>query len=308
MNKIVIIGGATASGKTSMSIEAAKCLDSCIISCDSMQIYRNMDIGTAKITQEEMQGIKHYMIDIVDPHDEFSVGEYSQKAREYIDSVIAQGKIPVIVGGTGLYIDSILYSFSFGGEKDENLRNDLESQLMEFGKDYMYEKLMEIDPIDAQKIHPNNTKRVLRALEIYYSTGKKKSEMLDEERKLLYDPCMVVLNPSREVLYDRIDKRVDKMFEEGLENEVRGLLSEGVGFDRQSMQAIGYKEFEEYFSGKITLSELKEKIKRNSRNYAKRQLTWFKRYDFARWFDPLKEKNECLNYINDFCKGANNEI
>lgn len=308
MNKIIIIGGATASGKTAFGVETAKMLDTSVISCDSMQIYKYMNIGTAKVSDEETQGVCHYMVDIANPQDEFSVGEYSIQAKKHIDSIIAQGKIPVIVGGTGLYIDSILYSFSFGGEKDEKLRRELEDQLEKFGKDYMYDKLKEIDIEDAKKIHPNNTKRVIRALEIYYSTGKNKSQMNNSEKTLLYEPCMVVLNPDRKKLYERINRRVDIMFEKGLEEEVKNLLDINVGFDKQSMQAIGYKEFKDYFEKKISKNELIEKIKQNSRNYAKRQLTWLKRYDFAKWFDPTSQHDECIEYIKDFCKGANNEI
>lgn len=299
MNKIVIIGGATASGKTSLGVEIAKMLDSEIISCDSMQIYRHMDIGTAKVTTEESHGIRHHMIDVVEPNCEYSVGEFAKEADEKISEILTKGKIPVLVGGTGLYLDAILYPMSFGGERDEKLRKDLFDELEKFGKDYMYNKLKAIDPVDAAKIHPNNTKRVLRALEIYYSTGEIKSDLVSKERQLRYDPCMVVLNPPREILYQRINSRVDKMFTEGLEKEVKTLVQNGVGFDCQSMQAIGYKEFSEYFDGLITLEQLKEKIKQNSRNYAKRQITWLKKYNFAKWFDPLTERQSCIDYVSD---------
>lgn len=299
MNKIVIIGGATASGKTSLGVEIAKMLDSEIISCDSMQIYRHMDIGTAKVTAEESHGIRHHMIDVVEPNCEYSVGEFAKEADEKISEIQSKGKIPVLVGGTGLYLDAILYPMSFGGERDEKLRKDLFDELEKFGKEHMYNKLKAIDPVDAAKIHPNNTKRVLRALEIYYSTGEIKSDLVSKERQLRYDPCMVVLNPPREILYQRINSRVDKMFTEGLEKEVKTLVQNGVGFDCQSMQAIGYKEFFEYFDGLITLEQLKEKIKQNSRNYAKRQITWLKKYNFAKWFDPLTERQSCIDYVLD---------
>lgn len=309
MNKIIIIAGATASGKTAFSVELAKKLNTQIISCDSMQIYKHMDIGTAKITTDEMDGITHHMVDIVLPNQPFSVGEYSQKATKIIDSLLNNNKIPIIVGGTGLYIDSILYNMSFGGEKDNKLREDLQKQLELHGKEYMHNLLKQIDPEDAQKIHPNNTKRVLRALEIYYSTGKSKSLMQTQEKKINYDCCLIVLNPPRDILYERINKRVDVMFEKGLENEVKKLIDNKlVDFDCQSMQAIGYKEFKDYFEGSISIDELKSKIKQNSRNYAKRQLTWFKRYDFAKWYDILESKNECMNYILNWIKGDNNEF
>lgn len=299
MNKIVIISGATASGKTSLGVEIAKMLDSEIISCDSMQIYRHMDIGTAKVTTEESHGIRHHMIDVVEPNCEYSVGEFAKEADKKISEIQSKGKIPVLVGGTGLYLDAIIYPMSFGGERDEKLRKDLFDELEKFGKDYMYNKLKAIDPVDAAKIHPNNTKRVLRALEIYYSTGEIKSDLVSKERQLRYDPCMVVLNPPREILYQRINSRVDKMFTEGLEKEVKTLVQNGVGFDFQSMQAIGYKEFSEYFDGLITLEQLKEKIKQNSRNYAKRQITWLKKYNFAKWFDPLTERQSCIDYVSN---------
>lgn len=297
MNKIVIIAGATASGKTALGVEIAKILDSEIISCDSMQIYKRMDIGTAKATLSERRGVIHRMIDIVEPNDEYSVGEFASKAHEYIEDMIKRGKVPVIVGGTGLYLDAILYPMSFGGQKDDSLRQRLSDELDEYGKEYMYEKLKSLDSDDAAKIHPNNTKRVLRALEIYYSTGEIKSELLKKEKTLKYAPCMVVLNPPREALYERINSRVDKMFSDGLIDEVKGLVKEGISFDCQSMQAIGYKEFKAYFDNEADLSALKEKIKQNSRNYAKRQITWLKKYDFAKWFDPIKERQSCIDYV-----------
>lgn len=263
-----------------------------------------MDIGTAKITPDEMNGIVHHMVDVVLPNQPFSVGEYSQKATKIIDSLLYNNKIPIIVGGTGLYIDSILYNMSFGGEKDNKIREDLQKQLELHGKEYMHNLLKQIDPEDAKKIHPNNTKRVLRALEIYYSTGKSKSLMQTQERKINYDCCLIVLNPPRDILYERINKRVDVMFEKGLENEVKKMIDNKlVDFDCQSMQAIGYKEFKDYFEGSITMDELKSKIKQNSRNYAKRQLTWFKRYDFAKWYDILESKNDCMDYILNWIEG-----
>lgn len=301
MNKIVIVGGPTASGKTALGVEIAKRLDSEVISADSMQIYRRMDIGTAKVSKEEMRGVIHRMIDIVEPDEDFSVGEYSKQADIYISELLDKGKVPVIVGGTGLYLDAILYPMSFGGERDGELRKSLFDELEKHGKEYMYEKLKSIDPSDAEKIHPNNTKRVLRALEIYYSTGSVKSSLQVKERQLRYDPCMIVLNPPREILYERINARVDNMFDSGLEREVKELINSGVNFSCQSMQAIGYKEFNPYFNGEITLEQLKEDIKRNSRNYAKRQITWLKKYDFAKWSD-YDDKDGCVRYVLDAVK------
>lgn len=297
MNKIVIISGPTASGKSALGVDIAKKINGEIVSCDSMQIYKDMNIGTAKVTFDEMQGVKHHLIDVVNPCEEFSVGEYALCANKIIEEIISGGKVPIIVGGTGLYIDAILYPMSFGGNKNEEIRKSLEEECEKYGKEYMHGLLAQIDPIDAQKIHPNNVKRVLRALEIYRVTGKCKSSMLDDERQIQYDCCMVVLSPKREALYERIDLRVDAMFENGLIDEVKSLLSGGVTFDNQSMQAIGYKEFKDYFEKNVNLSEVKEKIKQNSRNYAKRQITWLKKYQFAKWFDTQTEIDMAKDYI-----------
>ncbi len=286
MSKLILVVGATASGKSQIGVNLAKKYNGEIISCDSMQVYRDMNIGTAKITSEEMQSIPHYMIDIVNADAQFSVGEYASMADEAINDIISRGKVPIIVGGTGLYVDGILYPMTFGGDKNIEIRAELESQFALYGKEYMHSMLAEIDPIDAQKIHPNNVKRVLRALEIYKTTGTCKSNLQEKNKDLKYEVCMIALDVDRNVLYQRIDTRVDKMFEIGLLNEVKQLLSNGVGFENQSMQAIGYKEFKNYFNATKTLEETIEIIKQNSRNYAKRQLTWFKKYDFAKWYNP----------------------
>ncbi len=286
MSKLILVVGATASGKSQIGVNLAKKYNGEIISCDSMQVYRDMNIGTAKITSEEMQSIPHYMIDIVNADAQFSVGEYASMADEAINDIISRGKVPIIVGGTGLYVDGILYPMTFGGDKNIEIRAELESQFALYGKEYMHSMLAEIDPIDAQKIHPNNVKRVLRALEIYKTTGTCKSNLQEKNKDLKYEVCMIALDVDRNVLYQRIDTRVDKMFEIGLLNEVKQLLSNGVGFENQSMQAIGYKEFKNYFNATKTLEETVEIIKQNSRNYAKRQLTWFKKYDFAKWYNP----------------------
>ncbi len=286
MSKLILVVGATASGKSQIGVNLAKKYNGEIISCDSMQVYRDMNIGTAKITSEEMQSIPHYMIDIVNADAQFSVGEYASMADKAINDIISRGKVPIIVGGTGLYVDGILYPMTFGGDKNIEIRAELESQFALYGKEYMHSMLAEIDPIDAQKIHPNNVKRVLRALEIYKTTGTCKSNLQEKNKDLKYKVCMIALDVDRNVLYQRIDTRVDKMFEIGLLNEVKQLLSNGVGFENQSMQAIGYKEFKNYFNATKTLEETVEIIKQNSRNYAKRQLTWFKKYDFAKWYNP----------------------
>ncbi|MDE6275723.1 MAG: tRNA (adenosine(37)-N6)-dimethylallyltransferase MiaA [Clostridia bacterium] len=286
MSKIILVVGATASGKSRVGVDLAKKFNGEIISCDSMQVYKDMNIGTAKITPEEMQGIPHYMIDVANADSPFSVGEYASMVDNVINDMLSRGKIPIIVGGTGLYVDGILYPMTFGGNKNTQIRDELERQLDLYGKEYMHSMLTEIDPEDAQKIHPNNVKRVLRALEIYKITGNRKSDLQEKDKALKYQPCMIALDLDRQKLYQRIDTRVDKMIEMGLINEIKLLLSKGISFECQSMQAIGYKEFKEYFDGTNTLEQTVDIIKRNSRNYAKRQLTWFKRYDFAKWFSP----------------------
>jgi len=260
MIKVFVIAGPTASGKSAFGVDIAKEINGEIISCDSMQIYKRMNIGTAKISIEEMDGVVHHLIDIVEPNEEFSVGEYSFRANELIGDIASRGKVPIVVGGTGLYIDSILYPMSFGGCKNIAIRKSLEEDCEKYGKEYMHALLREIDPLDAEKIHPNNVKRVLRALEISKTTGERKSDMQISQRKLQYDCCMTVLDIARDVLYKRIDSRVDDMFERGLTKEVDALLEEGISFDGQSMQAIGYKEFRLLYEKKITEDEVKEKI------------------------------------------------
>lgn len=298
MNKIIIIAGPTASGKTNLSVEIAKHLNTDIISCDSMQIYKGMDIGTAKVSTSEMQGVKHHMIDIVNPDQPFSVSDYFDMVKPIIDKLHAENKIPLICGGTGLYIDAILYPLTMGA-KDESIRNKLQLELEQYGPEYMHNKLKEIDPLEAEKIHANNTKRVLRALEIYQITGQIKSDLNDRSKQLNYETLLISLDFNRDELYNRINKRVDIMFENGLESEVRRLLNDGYSFDMQSMQAIGYKEFKDYFVNNLTIEEVKELIKKNTRHYAKRQITWFKRYDFANWINP-NNTDKIFDLINDF--------
>ena len=303
MSKIILVVGATASGKSQVGVDIAKKFDGEIISCDSMQIYKDMNIGTAKITQDEMQGVPHYMIDVADADSSFSVGEFANMAGDVICNIISRGKTPIVVGGTGLYVDGILYPMTFGGNKDTQIRKELEEQLALYGKEYMHATLAKIDPQDAEKIHPNNVKRVLRAIEIFKTTGNCKSDLQEKDKALKYEPLMIALDLDRDVLYKRIDARVDKMIEMGLLNEIKSLLSHGVGFNCQSMQAIGYKEFKDYFDGIKTLEQTVEIIKRNSRNYAKRQLTWFKKYDFAKRFSP-KDSLGIEKEVSAFLKGV----
>lgn len=292
MQKILAIAGATASGKSKVAVELAKKLNGEIISMDSMQIYKHMDIGTAKVTLQEMENIPHHMIDIVEPNMPFSVSDFVKLAKDKINEITACGKIPILAGGTGLYFESLIYPFNFGGAKsDEDIKNNLYKQLEQFGAEYLHKKLMEIDPIDGVKIHPNNTKRLIRALEIYEITGNTKTNN-STNKQLLYDLDMYVLDWDREILYDRIEKRVQIMFDNGLQKEIENLLEVGITFDMQSMQGIGYKEFASYFDGKCSLDDVKNAIILNSRHYAKRQITWFKRYDFAKFikFEDLIAK------------------
>ncbi|MEG2561265.1 MAG: tRNA (adenosine(37)-N6)-dimethylallyltransferase MiaA [Clostridia bacterium] len=300
-NKVIFIVGATASGKSNFGLILAQALDSSIVSCDSMQIYRQANVGTAKISPEEMQDVDHFMIDIVDVDKSFSVSEYSAQANEIINQLHLDKKIPIVVGGTGLYVDSLLFPMSFGCNNDEELRKKLESDLEEYGAEYMHNLLKEIDPQEAEKVHCNNTKRVIRALEIYYLSGKIKSETKELSKPMNYNTLLVVLNPPRKELYARIDKRVDEMFEKGLVEEVK-MIVENSSWDAQAVQAIGYKEFKGYFDGNLTLDEVKNLIKLNSRHYAKRQLSWFRRYSFANWadLDDEKQYEEILSKILKF--------
>ncbi len=298
---VLCIVGPTAVGKTRMSIELAKALNGEIISGDSMQIYRGMDIGTAKATLEERQGIVHHLIDEKNPDEPYSVAAFQQTVRAKIEEIKSRGKLPIIVGGTGLYIKSVLYDYEFAGESESK-----EVDEMKYGhlsNEELHAKLAEIDEAGAKAIHPNNRKRVIRALEIYETSGIKKSEMIEkQEHKLIYDVCLIGLTDDRKVLYDRINKRVDKMYETGLVEEVEVLFKQGIPSDAQSIRAIGYKELYDYFNGLISLEESKELIKRNSRRYAKRQYTWFNNQMDVVWFDvDVKHFDvtiqEVLNYI-----------
>ncbi|WP_458413823.1 tRNA (adenosine(37)-N6)-dimethylallyltransferase MiaA [Schinkia sp. CFF1] len=287
MNKNVIaIIGPTAVGKTKMSIELAHALDGEIISGDSMQIYRGMDIGTAKVTKTEMQGIPHYLIDIKDPREDFSVAEFQGLAMELIEEISQRGKVPIIAGGTGLYIQAVLFNYNFSvAESNPEYRLFLEKRIEAEGIEGVYHELTLIDPESCERIHPNNVRRVIRALEVYHETGLTMSEYLKEqESDSPYDHQIIGLTMERELLYERINKRVDMMVENGLLEEVQKLYNAGIK-DCQSIQAIGYKEIYDYFSGKTTKEESIELLKRNSRRYAKRQLTWFRNKMDVAWFD-----------------------
>lgn len=291
MKKVIVIAGPTATGKTALSVRLAKELGTEVISADSVQIYRKLNIGSAKPTAEEMQGISHHMMDILEPEASFSVADFCAIAKDTVDAIHQKGKIPIIAGGTGLYISSFMNNISFAEEKTENtIRDALYRQLEQIGAEAMHQKLSAIDPVAAKSIHPHNTKRVIRAIEIFETTGKTMTEQ-NRESKLVPSPyafILVGLNCERELLYERINRRVDMMVEQGLFQEVQALLEQGVSKDAQSMQGIGYKEAVQYLCGEISKEESIEAIKQNSRRYAKRQLTWFKREPY-RWFDCLEE-------------------
>ncbi|MGF6950996.1 tRNA dimethylallyltransferase [Neobacillus sp. B4I6] len=284
--KLLVIIGPTAVGKTKLSIEMAKRYNGEIISGDSMQIYRGMDIGTAKIKKDEMEGIPHYLIDIKEPFENFSVAEFQLLVRAKIGEIAKKGKLPIIVGGTGLYIQSVIYDYQFSDVPgDESYRLKLEERVKKIGNEALYKELLEVDPGSASQIHQNNVRRVIRALEIFHLTGKTMQEFQSTQQPdLLYNTAIVGLSMEREKLYERINYRVDLMMEEGLIEEVKGLYQRGLR-DCQSIQAIGYKEMYAYLEGRVPLEEAIENLKQNSRRYAKRQLTWFRNKMEVSWFD-----------------------
>jgi len=285
---LIILTGPTAVGKTKASIGLAKALNGEIISADSMQVYKYMDIGSAKIRPEEMQGVKHYLIDELEPDEEFHVVKFQQMAKEAMEVIYAQGKIPIVVGGTGFYIQALLYDIDFTESNEDNsYRQELEQLADEKGAEYLHEMLRAIDPVSADTIHANNVKRVIRALEFYHQTGEKISEHNEQERAKdsPYDFCYFVLNDDREKLYERINLRIDQMLEEGLVDEVKALKNKGYTRDMVSMQGLGYKEILDYLNGKCTLEEAIYILKRDTRHFAKRQLTWFRRERDVVWID-----------------------
>ena len=303
---LIILTGPTAVGKTDLSIQLAKAVDAEIVSADSMQIYKYMDIGSAKVTEEEMQGVKHCLVDEIEPDMPFSVSEYKRMAEEYIDEISSRGKNVIVTGGTGLYLNSLIFDMDFGkSDANQELREELNKELEENGPAYMYEKLVSLDKEAAERIHPNNTKRAIRAIEVAMSGEKMNDFSKDLRYNKKYIPIIIVLNRDRQALYDRINLRVDIMLKNGLIEEVKGLLEKGYTKDMISMQGIGYKEIIKYFDGEYTLDEAIEIIKRDSRRYAKRQLTWFRRYEDAKWFEIDKSdsaeelKNAVVSYVKE---------
>ena len=293
MEKVIAIVGPTAVGKTSLSIRLAKRFDGEIISGDSMQIYKGMDIGTSKITEEEKEDIPHYMLDIRNPGEDFSVAQFKTLVQQHIKDITERNRLPFIVGGTGLYIKSVLYDYDFSDRKrDPEITKRLETFVREKGVLPLYEKLKKIDPYQAEKIHPNNYRRVIRALEIYETTGMTMSEYHKQQKsEPIYDYLLIGLTMERLILYEKINKRVDEMIDLGLVEEVKELIDQNLE-DSQAMKAIGYKEFIPYFKGEQSLEQSIQLLKRNTRRYAKRQLTWFKNKMNVEWFDLTKAKEE----------------
>lgn len=302
--KVIVICGPTASGKTALSIELAKKINGEIISADSMQIYKDMDIGTAKPDYEEKQGIKHYLLDFVSPDSRYSVAEYKIDATKAIEEILKKGKVPIVVGGTGLYIDSLIYGIEYSDIKiDEQYRKELEKIVKEQGLQTLYKMAVQIDEDAMKKISPNDQKRIMRVLEIYKATGKTKTEQEKESRKngVKYDYKVFALNMDREALYNRINLRVDLMIKNGLIEEVKNLKEKYNKFPT-AMQGLGYKEVVEYLEEKTTRDEMIEKIKMETRRYAKRQLTWFRKNKETIWLDATKEKqynvSQIINYMS----------
>ena len=293
---LVILTGPTAVGKTKASIGLAKAIGGEIISADSMQVYKYMDIGSAKIKPSEMDGIPHYLVDILEPDEEFHVVLFQQMAKQAIQKIYEKGKIPIIVGGTGFYIQAVLYDIDFSeNEKDTSYREELEKLAQTKGAEYLHNLLREVDEKSAQDIHANNVKRVIRALEYFHQTGEKISEHNEEQRKKVspYNFSYFVLNDERKHLYERINLRVDQMINEGLVSEVQSLKEKGYTRDMVSMQGLGYKEMLDYLDNKCSLEEAVEIIKRDTRHFAKRQITWFKRESDVTWIDKKEyEYNE----------------
>lgn len=294
---LIILTGPTAVGKTALSVKLAKAINGSIISADSMQVYRGMDIGSAKVTKEEMGGIKHYLIDVLEPDEEFHVVRFQQMAKEAMAEIYQEGKIPILTGGTGFYIQSVLYDIDFTSQQEDTAyRERLEELAKEQGNEVLHAMLQEVDPVSAEKIHANNVKRVIRALEFYEKTGTPISEHNEKEaaKESPYVFCYFVLNDDRQRLYDRIELRIDQMLEQGLVDEVRKLKEKGYHKEMVSMQGLGYKEILAWLDGEISYEEAVYILKRDTRHFAKRQLTWFRREKDVIWVDKDK-----FNYDDD---------
>ena len=309
---LIVLTGPTAVGKTALSIELAKALNGEIISADSMQVYRHMDIGSAKITKKEMDGVPHHLIDVLEPWEEFNVTRFQSMAKEAMKGIYSRGHVPIVTGGTGFYIQALAYDIDFTENEDHSgLRAELEQLAEEKGEAFLHQMLAEIDPESAEAIHANNAKRVIRAIEYYRLTGEKISEhnKREREKQSPYDLYYYVLNRDRKTLYERIDQRVDIMMEQGLPDEVNRLKAMGCTRDMVAMQGLGYKEMLDYLDGKISLEEAVYIIKRDTRHFAKRQLTWFKREKEVCFIEIEQfgaDQKKILNWIgNDYFGGRN---
>ena len=299
MKPLIILTGPTAVGKTALSIRLAKAIGGEIISADSMQVYRRMDIGSAKITKEEMMGVPHHLIDVLEPDEEFNVTVFQKLAKAAVEEIYSRGNIPIVAGGTGFYIQALLNDIDFteNGE-DTSIRDELEALAKEKGTDYLHGMLLAIDPESAKQIHANNIKRVIRAIEYYRQTGERISEhnKREREKESPYDFLYYVVNTDRDILYQRIDQRVDEMMKQGLVQEVKELKDSGCTRNMVSMQGLGYKEILDYLQGECTLSEAVYLLKRDTRHFAKRQITWFKRERDVKWLN-LPDFNNDLDKV-----------
>ncbi|AIQ59037.1 tRNA (adenosine(37)-N6)-dimethylallyltransferase MiaA [Paenibacillus borealis] len=288
--KVLVLLGPTAVGKTRLSLELAEAFGAEIISGDSMQVYRGMDIGTAKISEGEMKGIPHHLIDIHDPGDAYSTAEFQEQGTRLIEEISRRGKLPFIVGGTGLYIESLCYGFRFSeAVADEAFRSEQDAYAEEHGAEALHARLAAVDPVSAERLHPNDRRRIIRALEIHYQTGVPLSEDLaGQTKESPYELCLIGLTMDRKKLYKRIEERIDQMLAEGLVAEVQGLLERGYGRSLVSMQGLGYKEIAAYLEGETTLEEAVVLLKRDTRRFAKRQLSWFRHMKEIQWIDTLE--------------------
>ena len=305
MKPLVILAGPTAVGKTELSIRLAKRINGAIISADSMQVYKYMDIGSAKIMPDEMEGVKHYLIDELDPSDEFNIVRFQQMAKDALKEIYANGQIPIVAGGTGFYIQALLYDIDFTHQdSDEAFRKEMADYAAEYGAEALHEKLKEIDPVSYKTIHANNTKRVIRALEYYRMTGQPISTHNEQEHQKVspYNFAYFVLTDDRKHLYDRIDYRVDLMMKKGLVDEVKNLYDMGYHKDMVSMQGLGYKELLSYLDGECSLEEAVYIIKRETRHFAKRQLTWFRRERDVIWLDKSAYQYNDQRILTDMCR------
>ncbi|CZQ87400.1 trna dimethylallyltransferase [Trichococcus palustris] len=306
LTKVVVIVGPTAVGKTALSIHLAKKCNGEIINGDSMQVYEGLDIGTAKVTEEEAEGIPHHLLGFVPVTEDYTAADFKRDAREAIDRISASGKLPIIVGGSGLYIEGLLFDMQFGGVaiEDPTYRQQLEDELEKTSAEQIWSQLKEKDPKAAEQIHPNNSRRVIRALEVIHFGDKLFSEQEDREAEAHYDALLIGLNTDRSILYERINRRVDSMLENGLLEEARALYDLDLPEKAQSTRGIGYKEWFDFFKGKVSLEEATENLKQNSRRYAKRQLTWFRnRMKKIHWFDLIQDKDALArveNLVDDF--------